>query len=268
MYMSLLSTIGWIVRVGVTVALLASISPLLILLVAVRGAARAELVLAAGGRAARRGAVRRRTAGSPSTCSPSAPARRRARRSASPASAPDLPGASAERSGSAGSRRWPAPAGSRRPRTRSPGRSSASATWRPWSTWPSASAAPVPAVLLILAAGARLSSYVGATMGEIGFLRGVWLDGSRRLVWLETYAAAQQAAADVAPPDRLDEGIRLEGVASPTRAADRPRAGRRHPAPPARHGRRRRRRERRRQVHPGQAAGQDVRADRRAIFID
>ena len=33
MYMSLLSTIGWIVRVGVTVALLASISPLLILLV-------------------------------------------------------------------------------------------------------------------------------------------------------------------------------------------------------------------------------------------
>src|SRR5207253_1947312 len=36
-------------------------------------------------------------------------------------------------------------------------------------------------VLLVLAAGARLSMYVGATVGEIGFLRGIWMDGSRRL---------------------------------------------------------------------------------------
>ena len=34
----------------------------------------------------------------------------------------------------------------------------------------------------MLAAGARLSSYIGATVGEIGFLRGIWLDGSKRLV--------------------------------------------------------------------------------------
>ena len=47
-------------------------------------------------------------------------------------------------------------------------------------------------VLLILAAGARLSAYVGATVGEIGFLRGIWLDGSRRLVWLENYAASDR----------------------------------------------------------------------------
>ena len=45
-------------------------------------------------------------------------------------------------------------------------------------------------VLLVLAAGARLSAYVGATVGEIGFLRGVWMDGSRRLAWLEDYAAS------------------------------------------------------------------------------
>ena len=73
-------------------------------------------------------------------------------------------------------------------------------------------AAPVPTVLLILAAGARLSSYVGGTMGEIGFLRGIWLDGSRRLIWLEDYVAALGADADVAPPARLGDGIRLRGV--------------------------------------------------------
>ena len=36
----------------------------------------------------------------------------------------------------------------------------------------------------------RLSAYIGATVGEIGFLRGIWLDGSRRLAWLEDYAAS------------------------------------------------------------------------------
>ncbi|MEJ2133308.1 MAG: ABC transporter ATP-binding protein, partial [Gammaproteobacteria bacterium] len=30
-------------------------------------------------------------------------------------------------------------------------------------------------VLLVLAAGSRLSAYIGATVGEIGFLRGIWL---------------------------------------------------------------------------------------------
>ncbi len=67
-------------------------------------------------------------------------------------------------------------------------------------------------VLLVLAAGGRLSAYVGATVGEIGFLRGFWLDGSRRLAWLEDYAAAQRASADTPAPARLREGIRLEDV--------------------------------------------------------
>jgi ATP-binding cassette, subfamily B, bacterial len=72
--------------------------------------------------------------------------------------------------------------------------------------------APAGDVLLVLAAGSRLSAYVGATVGEIGFLRGIWLDGSRRLAWLEDYAASLVAAADVPVPSRLREGIRLEGV--------------------------------------------------------
>ncbi len=67
-------------------------------------------------------------------------------------------------------------------------------------------------VLLVLAAGSRLSSYIGATVGEIGFLRGVWMDGSRRLAWLEDYAEATSAAADQAVPAALTEGIRLEHV--------------------------------------------------------
>ena len=55
-------------------------------------------------------------------------------------------------------------------------------------------------VLLVLAAGSRLSAYIGATVGEIGFLRGFWLEGSRRLAWLEDYAHAlvEQADAPVA----------------------------------------------------------------------
>jgi ATP-binding cassette subfamily B protein len=67
-------------------------------------------------------------------------------------------------------------------------------------------------VLLVLAAGARLSHYVGATVGEIGFLRGFWMEGARRLAWLEDYAASLTADADVAVPDRLTDGITLDGV--------------------------------------------------------
>ena len=67
-------------------------------------------------------------------------------------------------------------------------------------------------VLLVLAAGSRLSAYIGATVGEIGFLRGVWMDGSRRLAWLEDYAAALTATADQAVPAVVRRGIRLDRV--------------------------------------------------------
>ncbi len=67
-------------------------------------------------------------------------------------------------------------------------------------------------VLLVLIAGSRLAAYVGATVGEIGFLRGFWMDGARRLAWLEDYAAALVEDADVAVPVRLEDGITLEHV--------------------------------------------------------
>src|SRR5207237_604920 len=72
--------------------------------------------------------------------------------------------------------------------------------------------APAGDVLLVLAAGARLSAYVGATVGEIGFLRGIWVDGARRLAWLEDYAASVAASADRPVPARLTRGIRFEHV--------------------------------------------------------
>jgi ATP-binding cassette subfamily B protein len=68
------------------------------------------------------------------------------------------------------------------------------------------------AVLLVLAAGSRLSAYIGATVGEIGLLRGFWLDSSRRMAWLEDYAASMTEHADARPPS-LVEGIRFEHVA-------------------------------------------------------
>ncbi|MQA28382.1 MAG: ATP-binding cassette domain-containing protein [Luteitalea sp.] len=72
--------------------------------------------------------------------------------------------------------------------------------------------APAGDVVLVLAAGARLSAYIGATVGEIGFLRGFWMDGSRRLAWLEDYAAAVAASGDRPVPTVLRRGVRFEHV--------------------------------------------------------
>ncbi len=107
----------------------------------------------------------------------------------------------------------------------------------------------------------RLSAYIGATVGEIGFLRGIWMDGSRRLAWLEDYAASLAAHGGPAAPDTLHDGIRLEHVSfaypgtthlvlDDVIAADARRLGRRD-----------RGRERRRQEHAGEAAREDVRTD-------
>ena len=68
------------------------------------------------------------------------------------------------------------------------------------------------AVLLVLAAGARLSAYVGATVGELGFLRGFWVYGARRLAWLEDYAASLGPASEVPAPGHLQRGVRFEHV--------------------------------------------------------
>ncbi len=72
--------------------------------------------------------------------------------------------------------------------------------------------APAESVLLVLAAGSRLSAYISATVGELGFLRGFWADGSRRLAWLEDYAASLTASADLPVPATIRRGIRLDRV--------------------------------------------------------
>jgi ATP-binding cassette subfamily B protein len=72
--------------------------------------------------------------------------------------------------------------------------------------------APVASVLLVLGAGAGLSRYVAGTVGELGFLRGFWMDGSRRLAWLEDYAASVTAAANLPAPAVIRRGIRFDRV--------------------------------------------------------
>jgi len=72
--------------------------------------------------------------------------------------------------------------------------------------------APVESVLLVLAAGSSLSRYVSGTVGELGFLRGFWMDGARRLAWLEDYAASISAASDAHAPAALRQGIRFDRV--------------------------------------------------------
>ena len=72
--------------------------------------------------------------------------------------------------------------------------------------------APAGSVLLVLAAGARLSAYVSGAVGEIGFLRAIWMDGSKRLAWLEDYVASLTAQADLRVPTVVTEGIRFENV--------------------------------------------------------
>ena len=65
-------------------------------------------------------------------------------------------------------------------------------------------------VLLVLAAGANLSRYMGQTAGMADFLR--WaIDASARVAWLEDYAARQRVG-DGPAPQRLHTGIRVDHV--------------------------------------------------------
>ncbi len=210
MYMSVFSTVGWLLRLGVTVAILATVNPLLILLVAFA----LPTVAATSWRP---GVERQAQEGG-------AQADRLARHlfslttTASPGKELRVLGIAA---GLARRRReaweeWYGPVAGAR---------SVSSLWYAagWAIFGAAYVgaiilvatgrhASAPNVLLVLAAGARLSSYVGATVSEIGFLRGIWMDGARRLAWLEDYASAITAASDLDVPERLKEGIRFEHV--------------------------------------------------------
>ncbi|HJT88269.1 MAG TPA: ABC transporter ATP-binding protein [Bryobacteraceae bacterium] len=210
MYMSLFSTCGWILRLAVTLGLLMSISPVLALL--------AVFALPTVFTSTWRPGVERATE------QRGAPANRLARHLFMTATTA-APGKEVRvtRTGDRLIRqrretweRWYGPVSAARWRT---------AFWHSLA-WAIFSAAYVGAVvfvssragatpgqaLLVLAAGARLSAYIGGTVGEIGFLRGFWLDGSRRLAWLEDYAAWMSERADQPAPERLVEGIRFEHV--------------------------------------------------------
>jgi ATP-binding cassette subfamily B protein len=210
MYMSLFSTCGWILRLGVTVALLASIHPALSLLAVFA----APTVLTSTWRPAVERAAHERAAQS----------ERLARHLFTTATTAP-PGKEVRVTGIGDrlvARRREA--WERGYRHKAPARWS-SAAWHTlaWAVFGGAYvgaivfvsyvlASPPGDVLLVLAAGSRLSAYVGATVGEVGFLRGFWMDGSRRLAWLEDYAASFTAVADLPVPDALRRGIRLEHV--------------------------------------------------------
>jgi ATP-binding cassette subfamily B protein len=210
MYMSVFSTAGWILRLGVTVVLLASIHPALILLAVFA----LPTVLTSSWRPAiervaqERGAQSDRRAKHLFTLATTAPPGKEVRVTGiGPRLIVDRREAWERWYGPVASARW------------------GSAVWHTlaWAVFgagfvgavifvSSGLNSPPADVLLVLASGSRLSAYIGATVGEIGFLRGIWMDGSRRLAWLEDYAAAMTVDHDVAVPARLTDGIRLEHV--------------------------------------------------------
>ena len=261
--MSVFSTCGWILRLGVTDRRCwCRFIPRSLLLAVFALPTVLTSTWRPGGRARRAGAAAPSPTGWRATCSRSRPRRR-------PGKEVRVTGIGdrlvAERRAGlgalvrAGGR---GALGHRRSGTRWRGRSSASPTSARSCSSPSGLDAPAGEVLLVLAAGSRLSAYIGATVGEIGFLRGFWMDGSRRLAWLEDYAASLVAARRSAGArPRCATASASTTCRSPIRAPTRlvlddviaDAAGRR--------GRRHRRRERRRQDDARQAARQDVRAD-------
>lgn len=210
MYMSLFSTCGWLLRLGVTMALLIAIHPALALLVVFA----LPTVFASGWRPGVERAVEERNA----------PANRLARHLFMLATtAPPGKEVRVTRIGEKLVRlrreaweRWYQPVASAR---------WVSAWWSVsgWALFAVAYVAGVAfvatrpdigagSVLLVLAAGSRLSGYIAATVGEIGFLRGFWLEGSRRLAWLEDYAASLTEKADLPVPGRLNEGVEFDNI--------------------------------------------------------
>jgi ATP-binding cassette, subfamily B, bacterial len=210
MYMSVFSTCGWILRLAVTLVLLVSIHPALALLAVFA----LPTVLTSSWRpgveraAEERGASANRLARHLFDLATTAPPGKEVRVTQI--------GARLVSQRREAWERWYGPVAAAR---------RSSAVWHAlgWATFGAAYVGAVVFVssvlrarpgdvLLVLAAGARLSAYIGAAVGEIGFLRGIWLEGSRRLAWLEDYAASLVEGADAPVPSQLKEGIRFEHV--------------------------------------------------------
>ena len=210
MYMSVFSTAGWILRLGVTVILLASINPVLILLLVFA----IPTVFMSSWRPSVERVVQEsvgesdRLARHLFTVATTAPPAKEVRVTGI--------GRRLATDRRAAWERWYGPIGRARWST---------AAWHTigWTIFglafvgavvfvASGMQAPAADVVLVLAAGGRLSSYLGATVGEIGFLRGIWMDGAQRLAWLEDYAASLTTVADQPVPTDLGAGIRFEHV--------------------------------------------------------
>jgi ATP-binding cassette, subfamily B, bacterial len=210
MYMSVFSTCGWIVRLGVTIGLLMSIHPALVLLAAFAAPTALTSTWRPGVErvAQQQAAPFNRLARHLFTTATTAPPGKEVRVTG----IGDLLVADRRRAWASGfgpvsAVRW------------------RSAGWHTlaWAIFGAAYVgavvfvsiglrSPAGDVLLVLAAGSRLSAYVGATVGELGFLTGFWAYGARRLAWLEDYAASLVAHADLPVPARLAEGIRFDRV--------------------------------------------------------
>ncbi|MEE2037685.1 ABC transporter ATP-binding protein [Nocardiopsis sp. CT-R113] len=67
-------------------------------------------------------------------------------------------------------------------------------------------------VVLLLAAGSRLAQYIGQTLSQVHFLRTIWLEGGRRLLWLEELSSMAAEWSPAPPPERMRSGITLDGV--------------------------------------------------------
>jgi len=210
MYMSVFSTCAWILRLGVTLVLLASVHPALVLLAAfaiptvMTSTWRPGVERAAQELGAQPNRLARHLFTTATTAAPAKEVRVTGI------------GARLERDRREAWRRGFAPIAAARWQ---------SAAWHAlaWTVFSSAYVgaivfvssylrAPAGQVLLVLAAASRLSMYIGATVGEIGFLRGFWMDGARRLAWLEDYAAAAAASGDARAPASLSRGITLDHV--------------------------------------------------------
>jgi ATP-binding cassette subfamily B protein len=210
MYMAVFSMLGWILRLGVTLALLASIHPVLLLLAVFAvptvwtSTWRPEVERSAQESGAQASRLARHLFNVATTASPGKEVRVIGMGSHL---ATERRAAWERWYGRVASARW------------------GSAFWHAlaWAVFGCAYVGAVvfvssvlrgsaSQVLLVLAAGARLSAYIGATVGELAFLRGFWMDGSRRLAWLEDYASAVAAAGDRPVPSELRQGIRLEHV--------------------------------------------------------
>ena len=210
MYMSVFSTAGWILRLGITVALLATVNPVLVTLVLFA----VPTVAATSWRPVVERTAQERAAHADRL------ARHLFQLSTTASSGKELRvlgiGAALAERRRASWERWYGPVATAR---------SHSSVWYAggWAVFALAyvgaivlvatgpQASPASAIL-VLTAGARLSSYVGATVSEIGFLRGIWMDGSRRLAWLEEYARAVTQDADLPAPHAIGEGIRFDHV--------------------------------------------------------